>query len=137
MTDTVVRVKFHASSDVSEWTHRIAYKAYEPDEGSPTGSTLKVHGPDILKDGDVRQMSPWDADWLVQHYPDNFEVLETIPVDPFSDAFDVEDASYRALQKAVKALNERYELSLTVTGTTEDLRDRVRDALDTIPLEDD
>lgn len=130
------RVKFHATSDREEWTHkpgRMEEVEYEDEDGG-SYTTTKPKPPIVMRDGDVEEFTPFEAHWATTQYPDNFSILDDAEVDIADDDFEVRGLTYRQLQSAAGQLTDA-GIEVRGTGPEEELRERVEDAYETFLTE--
>lgn len=73
MTQGTVRMKFKATPELPSWLHRKARIETVP-YGKAT--TTRVIAPVTLTDKMIVDMDAFEAEWVVAHYPANFERLE-------------------------------------------------------------
>lgn len=118
------KVKFTATKDREEWTHSPGGVEENVEYGD--GTTIMVREPVVLEDGDIVEMTDFQADWATTMHPENFTILgndEDAVLDPAEDGFAVNLLSYRQMQRVAQ---EHFDVS--AGGTEDELRERLRDA---------
>lgn len=99
------RVTFHATRERDTWRHKPHHEngavVVTAQHGDTT--TTKIRGDGRLRDGDSISMTPFEAEWCEQHYPDNFTVTD--------EAIDPEDYTRPALDKMAETRDPDYDPS--------------------------
>jgi hypothetical protein len=68
------RVRFTATTDHETWEHKDQAVVVDATYGD--GTTTKIREDGALRDGDVAEMTRFEAHWCINHYPDNFDILD-------------------------------------------------------------
>lgn len=77
--DATHKVRFKATPERKEWTHAKGGAVREP---YGEGTTIRIRAPIVLRDGEATEMTTFEKDWCLAHYPENFEVVDPADLPP-------------------------------------------------------